>query len=245
MTYTKDFYEQYAVAMLGFYFPEFSSLKKGESPDFYNENIGLEVRRAITPKDGEMDAFWKNNHDKTYDSLSQKQLQKLGFVEPPVPTDNQEILYMQRSKIAGTLFYLKNKDDSVLVLCCYMGKVKEGSFSMGDIEIAVSEKLLKLNQNYTLHEENDALILIQDQLQYLWPNNEIVELELQVLIEKLKIYYNSGSYQVTFDKIILMFSDNIFVIDTNCWIYKRAVISQENIDAVLARVLPVNVETKA
>ena len=56
----KEYYENFALNALKLYDPDkFSGMEKHESPDWICDNIGLEVTRAISQEDGNLDAFLK------------------------------------------------------------------------------------------------------------------------------------------------------------------------------------------
>lgn len=230
---SKDFYENYAASIISGFFPAFSNLQKGESPDFFNKQVGLEVVRAIAEGEGEIDGFWKMNCDKPYHELSQKQLRKMGFDDPPSPFDGNNALYQQWSKKSGWLYYLKNQSTSALYLCGYSPEAKSGLLPISDIETAVCRKLKLLNGNYTLHNENDVLVIVQDQLKYLGSNDFMIGQDISALIGKLKDHYICNSYAVTFDKIILLFLDVLFVINTNSWEYTQVSVTQAHISFAL------------
>ena len=119
----KDYFEQYAICALDVLLKGFSNFQKGESPDYFTDTVGLEVTRAITTTEGEIDAFWEKYHDKRLQEISQKQLGKMGFVDPPVSEDN--ILYRQSSKNNGALLYYKPKNTDDLLLFARIGSLKK------------------------------------------------------------------------------------------------------------------------
>lgn len=222
----KDYFEQYAICALDVLLKGFSNFQKGESPDYFTDTVGLEVTRAITTTEGEIDAFWEKYHDKRLQEISQKQLGKMGFVDPPVSEDN--ILYRQSSKNNGALLYYKPKNTDDLLLFARISSFK--AISAEDIKNAVDKKLKKLNSNYCVKPENDLALLVPEQLNYIWEQEYIVNETLETAIEQVRNIYEKKEYEHYFNYLYLIFLDNLFVIDTKEWKFERKIISQTNLE---------------
>lgn len=227
----KDYFEQYAICALDVLLKGFSNFQKGESPDYFTDTVGLEVTRAITTTEGEIDAFWREYHDKRLQEISQKQLGKMGFVDPPVSEDN--ILYRQSSKNNGALLYYKPKNTDDLLLFARIGSLKK--ISAEDIKNAVVKKLKKLNSNYCVKSENDLALLVPEQLNYIWEQEYIVNETLETAIDQVRDIYKKKEYEHYFNYLYLIFLDNLFVIDTKEWKFERKIISQTNLEEIYLR----------
>jgi len=222
----KNDYELFGINVLAAYNRKYQGLTKGESPDYFNNVIGVEITRAIATQAGEMDAFWKSKQNQRFSSFSAKQLKKLGFEDVPSIIGSTGVLYSQKSVDNGSLFYLKQKDSEELVLCGYIGTVRNNQSSSSDIKSSVSEKLNKLNDHYAIKEENDLLILIQEQLDYCCCKDEIVTCLIDEIVSDIKIAY-SEAYAIYFNTIFIMFMDTLVAVDTDSWTYKITTVSQE------------------
>lgn len=223
-------YEKYAISALGYFYPELINMIKGESPDYFNSTIGIEIRRAITRKDGEIDAFWRKNQNCRFQDLPPKQLKKLGFSNSPVPIDSKEIFFSQRSLKNGCLFYYKHKCTGILILCAYIGKSITNQFTIDSIDQAVSEKLDKLNDHYHILNRNDLCIIVQEQLNYYVCQDEIIDDLICSTISSIQKAYEKQKRAHFFDNIYLLFLDNVFCVNSKTWKYKRNTITQEQID---------------
>lgn len=233
---SKEFYETYAKNSLEYFNNlKFNNLEKSEFPDWHNDNIGIEVRRAICSSNGEFDAFCKKNLDKKFSGISKKQLKKFGFNDNPV--SNNGILYEQQSPTFGKLFYLKSKENSELTLCCVMNKCREIENFAEEIVNAIEDKLKKLNNNYTLYNENDVIIVIQEQLNYIGIKNFVIRDIVTKTIDSLKVVYNKDSNKVKFDNIYLLFIDLIIEINTLNWDYKQKDISENDLNTLIPNII--------
>lgn len=181
MIYNKDYYEDLAITVLEHYLPDkFYSMIKGECPDWYNDNVGLEVTRALSQKEGNFDGFIKESMHNYYSELSPKRLAKLGFVEEPTSRDG--IWYEQYSKDNGKLYYIKEKSSEELLL-----KGTTGGFGLfTDCAKAVGYALETKLKKYTPKAINDLAILVQDQLNTIVLQEEIVTEVAQLVIELLR-----------------------------------------------------------
>lgn len=226
MVYDKDFYEYYAKSILELVFPEkFSELSKGESPDWYNDKIGVEITRGIEKSNGEFDSFFNKYRDKEYETIPHTWLNKLGFVSEPIRLKDS-ILYEQRSEKFGTLFYIKTLSGK-LILSTWLCRMALLSDCKYDIAKSVKEKTAKLNKNYTRHEENDLLILVQEQLNYQAAKAEIFHEVSTNIIDEIKKCYDDNKGEYSFDYIYIVFFDYIFVVDSKFFTITECEISQE------------------
>ncbi|MBR0412394.1 MAG: hypothetical protein IJI47_02330 [Eubacterium sp.] len=233
--WSKEDYEKYAISVLEFFYSEYENMMKKDSPDFQKSELGVEVTRSITTKDGEVDAFWRNNQNNRFQDLPKKQLKKLGFTGSPTSVESNGILYVQRSIKHGSLYYYWKKTINDFVLCAYIGKTKDNKSTADVIITALSKKLKKLNNNYTLFKRNDLCIIIQEQVNYFICQEELIDDLLNIIILSIKETYNKTKLPYVFDNIILLFLDNVFFIDSKTWQYERHIITQENIDSFLVQ----------
>ncbi len=234
--WSKEEYEKYAISVLGLFYPEIINMIKGESPDYNNTSIGIEVTRAITTKNGEVDAFWKKHNGMRFQDLSQKQLKKMGFNVLPVQVDSRDLLYVQKSFQNGSLYYYKEKGTDELILFIYFGRLTSNEATSDDIMRAISVKLKKLNNNYKLFSRNDLCILIQEQLNYCACQEEIIDDLMGLVISSVKRLINKSNQNKKYDNIFLLFLDNLFRISTETWEYERNVITQDCINQVISKV---------
>ncbi|MDD6665443.1 MAG: hypothetical protein PUE48_03775 [Eubacterium coprostanoligenes] len=234
--WSKEEYEKYAISVLGLFYPEIINMIKGESPDYNNTSIGIEVTRAITTKNGEVDAFWKKHNGMRFRDLSQKQLKKMGFNVLPVQVDSRDLLYVQKSFQNGSLYYYKEKGTDELILFIYFGRLTSNETTSDDIMRAISVKLKKLNNNYKLFSRNDLCILIQEQLNYCACQEEIIDDLMDLVISSVKRLINKSNQNKKYDNIFLLFLDNLFRISTETWEYERNVITQDCINQVISKV---------
>ena len=227
MKYKKDFYEEFAkVVLQHFYSEKFENLIKGESPDFCNKNVGLEVTRAISTSDGEFDSFLKNNLGKKLSDISDGFLKKLGFKESPVATGKGAMLYAQQSKKNGTLWYFNDYKHSAFILCGATSRLEDLTVGAKEIVEKVINKTKKLNDNYERKNENDLVVLVQEQLDYIVGADDIKNSLLTECIERLKLAYRE-SYPYKFNYLYLLFYDNLFVIDSEYNITHHPISAQQ------------------
>lgn len=226
MVYGKDFYEYYAKSILEVVFPEkFSALNKGESPDWYNDKIGIEVTRGIEKSNGEFDSFFNKYRGEEYETISQPWLNKLGFTSEPIMSEDG-IFHEQRSEKFGKLVYIKTLSEK-LVLVGLISRMEMMSNCKYDIAKSVNEKTEKLNKNYVHHEENDLLILVQEQLNYHALKKEIIDDVSTNIVDEVKKCYNDNQGEYSYDYIYIVFLDYIFVVDSKTFTITEYEISQE------------------
>ena len=238
--WTSKEYEEYGISALRYFYPEFLNMKKDESPDYFDntkkDTKGVEITRAITKNDGEIDAFLRKNKDKKYKDLSKKQLKKYGFNSPPIPAINSNYIYMQRSSKNGVLYYYKNGDIADdYILLGYIHPIITHQFTIDNVLKAINDKLIRLNKNYKELSRIDVCIIVQEQLNYSACQDEIISDLMNNLIVSIKTEYKLWSNQKTFDNIFLLFLDNLFRIDSKTWIVERNTITQEQIDVFIAQ----------
>lgn len=227
----KKFYEQYAICTLDVLLKGFSNFQKGESPDYFNESVGLEITRAISTAEGEIDAFFTKYCNKFLTEINQEQLKKLGFVE--YPSSENGIYYQQRNKKNDVLLYYKPKNTDDLLLCAHMNLLKP--ISSEDIRNAVDKKIKKLNSNYCVKPKNDLVLLVSEQLNYICNKEYFVNKIVRTYIEQIKGIYDDEKYTLYFDNLYLIFWDNLFVIDTKKWTLDQKTISQENLNEIYSK----------
>ena len=209
----KNYIEEYAMSVIKNEYSYYCNLIKSESPDFANEKIGLEVTRAIR-KEGAVYSFLNRNIGKEYEESQDKELCKLGFKEEMAVVPDTSNLYCKRSKNNGSFYYMK-KTTNKYALVAYIGIVKDNDFTLSEIETAVKDKLSKLNNNYSIYQENDLAILINEQLnltddEYRKQNIEGLANKALNLIDDLN---SNNKYKNKFDKIFLVFIDCLIMVD--------------------------------
>lgn len=178
-----------------------------------------------------------DNYDVSKESeeiLVVEQISKFGFKELPLASDSNEIIFTQRSRQNGCLYYYKEKKTGDLVFFMYLGKSKTNESTTDDIIYAISKKLKKLNNNYNLFSRNDLCILIQEQLDYCVCQAEIIDGLINIFISSAEELYNKTNWINKFDNIFLLFIDNLFCINTKTWEYERKIITKEHIDQVFS-----------
>lgn len=223
MKYDKDYYENFAKLVLEYYFPDkFVNMQKGEKPDWGNENIGLEITRALSTQEGEFDAFIKDNLNRPYCDMV-KRLKKMGFLTEPT-LDKNKIFYEQRSKKYGRLLYLKRKSDEKLALVASLGGFGLLTDCVLPIKDAIESKLKKLNSHYDYKEINDLAILVQEQLNTMALQDEIVAEVVQEMLLAVRELY-ALNFDKRFNNIYVIFYDNIFCVETHTFECKRIKIS--------------------
>lgn len=211
--YTKQYYENFALNVLKKYYPDkFSKFEKHECPDWLCGKVGLEITRAVSTQDGEMDAFIKDCQGKEFSEINAERLMKLGF-SVELTKSNCDHFYETRSPKNGLLSFLHTKDNRFIFYCYFsrMGMVNE---CIDDILYAVKEKLKKLNHNYERLEENDLAILVPEQLNYIGAENIVVSDIIKELSSGIKTVYSETQHVYTFRHIFIVFFDNFFSVDT-------------------------------
>lgn len=225
--YTKQYYENFALNALKKYYPEkFSEFVKNECPDWLCGNIGLEITRAISTSDGELDAFIKDCQGKDFSEIKKERLKKLGFPTVLVKSKTEH-LYELRSIQNGTIYFFLAKDGKYLfwLHTSRMGLVDDCTI---DIRHAIEEKLKKLNNNYKQLEENDLAIIVQEQLNYEIGDNIIIDGVVKKMLDDIKAVYSDTATTV-FDMIYIVFYDNIFAVDTKNFCCQRTQISSSEL----------------
>ena len=225
--YTKQYYENFALNTLKKYHPEkFSEFEKGESPDWICGSVGLEITRAVTTQDGELDAFIKDCEGKEFSEIRKERLKKLGFATE-LTKSNCEHLYETRSPKKGLLTFLHAKDGRYLFLF-YASRMELVDECTNDIKHAIEEKLKKLNSNYKQFEENDLAVIVQEQLNYEIADNLIIDEIVKKLLDDIKSVCGNTTYSIVFDMIYVIFYDNLFAVNTKDFCCKRIQISSSD-----------------
>lgn len=93
----------------------------------------------------------------------------------------------------------------------------------------------KLNSNYCVKSENDLVLLVPEQLNYIWEQEYIVNETLETAIDQVRDIYKKKEYEHYFNYLYLIFLDNLFVIDTKEWKFERKIISQTNLEEIYLR----------
>lgn len=137
MKLKKEDYEKFAYYSLIALINDFPQMEKSESPDYTNENIGLEVRRVVSSNDGELDSFMSQYFDSTYKSIPQTLLRKLGFDNHPIQIDGTP-WYIQHSKFSGTLFYYEDSNSKELILSHVLGNMNTAD----DVATSIKNRLI-------------------------------------------------------------------------------------------------------
>jgi len=186
------------------------NLIQGDRPDLLNDSIGVEVTRAISTRNGEIDGFIMNNIKSKYSELPEKQLIKLGFVSSPEQVYFSD-LYTQYSPKHGMLYYIKSGND--LLLLGFLGKMSESEETIKSICKSIVSKVRKM-ENYEQRPENDLAIIVNEQLNYIGFEDETINTMKSQLLEMLKrIVKEKEQHKMMFDKVFIIFLDNLFEIE--------------------------------
>ena len=212
--YTK-FYECFALQVLEHYYPaKFVRLEKSESPDFINSSVGLEVTRAIETSMREIDGLFCEYMNRSFSEIPPKQLIKLGFTEEPKPTNEKNILFVQRSITGESLLCSLEEGTNNFSLTGYTPQlVKTNSVYFSIIE-AIIKKTKKLNKNYQLRSENDLVVVINQQLNAGGCGDVIIENFLSEFKLIYKDEMKKHSFNKNYDYIYMLFMDNLFVFNS-------------------------------
>lgn len=210
----KEYYENLAKKTLQhFYSDRYLELTKSECPDFVSENIGVEVRRAVTEKEGNIDALFREYEARSYSEIPPRRLEQLGFCAEPKNESGDGIIYIQRSEENGSLIFFKSKSDGELKLFAYFGHITTTDSDVDKIINAIIKKIEKLNKHYKEKEINELVIIYEEQLNYIGYEQEFID----DFMEKFKLAYNGidiSQYSNNFDFIYIMALDNLFKFDT-------------------------------
>lgn len=226
--YTKQYYENFALNVLKKYYPKkFFEFEKHECPDWLCGNIGLEITRAVSTQDGELDAFIKDCFGKEFSAINIEWLNKLGF-ETELTKSNMDHIYECRSKENGVLGFLHTKDGRYIFLW-FISRMATFDDCAKLIINAAEKKLKKLNSNYDRLEENDLAIIVQEQLNCKIANDIIVDDIINKIINGIKLLYSDTKYSSVFDRIFIIFFDNLFTIDAKNFGCKRIQISSNDL----------------
>ena len=216
MKLSKEAYECFAYSVLKQVVSGFPQLTKGESPDYYDDELGLEVTRAISTDDGEFDALINQYLNESFSKIPKKRLKKLGFVKEPVQIN--EYLYVQRSEKQGALYYYRNTQTGELILLFAFGKVRGVNSTAVAISKSIKEKLTRLNTNYTLKKSNALAIILEKQIGFDGIKNDIITEELECCFTTIKgLYDETIEFKIHFDTIYVIYLDALFIIDSINW----------------------------
>ena len=213
--------ENKAISIVSSTYPEYWGMTKSESPDFYKIGLGLEITHAISEKYGDAESFVNMNIGKRYSDLSTQWLHNRGYREDPTPWDEHQILYIQRNTRYINLIYAVSKHTQELILIGYICNNLEEYSIQNNILGALNKKLIKLNKHYAIQEKNDLCIIIPELISYDVWTDEVSEVLLTKITVILKNKYSKKEFSVYYDRILLLFADYLFRVDTTSWTYTR------------------------
>ncbi len=224
-----DYRELVAKKMLEAKFPEkFSELKKSESPDWHNANVGLEVRRAIIGDEAKFLAMHKKYSNSFKKDIPEKLLSSLGFDDNLVKTADYPPTYLQHSEKVGTIMYFWYEKEQDYRLMGVISKMETSESTESNIVEAINDKLAKLNDHYVPYAENDLILLLDE-----FVNFGVFEEEIENdIIANIKSCYKNTQYSSVFDNLYLLFNDLLMSINTNTWEYVSMPLSQADWDLI-------------
>ncbi len=221
MNIKKEEYELFAIGLLEETIDDFPVLKKGESPDFYSDDIGVEVTRVITKNQGKFEAFLKESCNQVYSSINKGLLNTLGFIEAPVQSSDYPFLYLQNSIENGILYYYMDKKVGELRLLWSFSCLQSEERFDCIIKEAVLKKIKKLNKNYSIKNSNRLVLIAEEQIGYSIEEtikNDLIKNVFDRLIRIIKEVYNTQeSSRFSFDVLYIIFLDNILIVNTKTW----------------------------
>lgn len=207
--------ERIAKQILQDRFPnKFSGLIKGESPDWHNDDLGLEIVESILELDAQFESIYKKYANKPKEKIPKKILKSLGFDENLIRHNVNPRLYFQNSDRIGKLTYYVddyNDEKNVLILVGQIGKPRVGNRTDGTILDIITTKILKLNKHYKKYSENDLAILIDD---YINCGTQHKSLIIGEIIEQIRDEYSKNKQEYKFDFIYLIYRDCLVEIET-------------------------------
>ena len=154
------------------YGEKFYDLELCDKPDLQNSSasIGIEVTRAIFDNEGELFSFVNKNFNKKYDELSQKLLQKLGFECKP---KKEGFFFVQKNIQGFKLVYFNLPKSETLILSGIISPLDSLNSCLNGVAQAIKNKTNKFKNNYSKFRENDLIIIIEEQLNYLGLTEEV------------------------------------------------------------------------
>lgn len=153
--YNKEYFEKYALLSLVYcYDDKLSLMKKHERPDWIDENrsIGLEVTRALSPKDGEINSIINRYFGKGYSP--------------------EEIINKANSELKCNKDMFKSANG-----LCYVEKSVNYSDVKQLIIDTINTKISKLNSHYNKFNENWLYVFADSSL---LNNSDIEEIILKI-----------------------------------------------------------------
>lgn len=212
---------------------KFFNLIKGESPDWHNDNIGLEVRQAIEPNYEALTKKLVDNYSgKFLSDIPKEKLKFLGFTSAPKLYDAEKNLYYQQSEKVGKLIYcfVQNKNDYMLLQ--HISKFSEPVAENSKLFInAIKEKLTKLNKNYDLYNENDLILRVYDFVEYSIRESDINSM-IGDYVSEIQNEYSVNTSKIKFKFIYLFFNDALVEVDCSNWSFKKERVIQEDWDEI-------------
>ncbi|MBQ8885886.1 MAG: hypothetical protein IJY62_05925 [Clostridia bacterium] len=224
----KYYYEKLCKTMLELKYREkFYDLKLCDKPDLQNSSasIGIEVTRAIFPNEGELLAFVNKNLSNKYSELSQKLLQKLGFENPPI---KEGFFFVQKNSTGYKLLYFKVPKSESLILFGMISPLENINSCLSGTTKSIKDKITKLKNNYFIFGENDLILVIEEQLNYLALSEEIKSDLIHDIINIIKQEYALWQDNEKYEYVYILFLDNLVEIDCRNWEYQIKTITQED-----------------
>lgn len=237
MNINSDFYERYVYFILRALLTDFPEMKKVDKPDYLSEQTGLEITRAIFQSDGEYSAFLEQFMNKPYSSIPKKRLTSLGFnCEPKY---NREMnCFVQRSEIGVSLYYVKMSDSNEYLLSIALGRVTDSMDLITVITKSLTNKLRKLNTNYTLKATNDLALVIEKTVDYQTMKDDMIYSKIYTIKNTImEIYQDTKDLKYHFDTIYILFWDALVILYTKDWSYQIIYICDELRNSVMKELL--------
>ena len=230
MTRDKFYYEKLCKTMLELKYGEkFYDLELCDKPDLQNSSasIGIEVTRAISPNEGELLAFVNKNLSNKYSELSQKLLQKLGFERPPI---KEGFFFVQKNSTGYKLLYFKVPKSETLILFGMISPLEKINSCLNGTIKSIKDKITKLKNNYFRFGENDLILVIEEQLNYLALSEQIKSDLIHDIINIIKQEYALWQDNEKYEYVYILFLDNLVEIDCRNWEYQIKTITQEDLN---------------
>ena len=209
------------------YGEKFYDLELCDKPDLQNSSasIGIEVTRAISNDEGEFLAFVNKNLSNKYSELPQKLLQKLGFDNPPI---KEGFFFIQKNSTGYKLLYFKVPKSETLILFGMISPLENINSCLSGTTKAIKDKITKLKNNYFRFRENDLILVIEEQLNYLALDQEIKNDLIRDVIIIIKQEFALWKDNEKYEYVYILFLDNLVEIDCKNWEYQIKTITQED-----------------
>ena len=221
----KKYYEMFCKFILENKIKGMQNLQLFDSPDLQGQNIGIEVTNAIVANNAKIDSIYSKYINKNFTYISKAELKSCGFDITMEKLGG--CLYCQTNRERIKLIYLKNKINE-FILVGYIGKVDDVESCVSTIVNSIGGKLDKLNDHYKVFSENDLIVMINEQIDYLVESKTIISNIVSKVVDNLKILYSKGIYSYYFDKVYLLFLDKMICVNTLNWQFHIFDITQED-----------------